>query len=105
MLYVFKVVDLPWFKFGYTDQTNPWNRIQTGFWTNVHPKELCGKLGAEQFQLIHVFQGDKRLEHCMQSIFPPYAGEFWKDEDLDDFVWILKLIADEIPIPPKTMFH
>ena len=94
MLYIFKVVDLSWFKFGFTDQKNPWNRIQTGFWTNVHPMELCGKLGAEQFQLIHLFEGDEKLERAIQSIFPPYVGKCWNDEDLNDFVWMLKLITE-----------
>ena len=40
----------------------------------------------------------------MQNIFPPHTGDFWKDEDLDDFVWMLKLIADEILIPPRPCF-
>ena len=105
MLYIFKVVDLPWFKFGYTEQTNPWNRIQTGFWTNVHPTELCGRLGPECFELIALFEGDVKLERAMQSIFPPHTGEFWKDEDIEAFVWMLKLITDEIPIPPRPEFQ
>ena len=104
MLYVFAVVDSQYFKFGFTAQSNPWNRIQKGFWTNLHPTELCGKLGSEQFQLIHLFEGDEKLERAMQSIFPPHAGEFWKDEDLDDFVWMLKLTTQEIPIPPRPRF-
>ena len=105
MLYIFKVVDLPFFKFGFTDETNPWNRIQNGFWTNVHPKELCGKLGFQNFNLLHVFEGDEKLERAMQSIFPPHAGEFWKDEDLSDFVWLLKLITIEMRIPPRPCFQ
>jgi len=104
MLYVFKVVDLPWFKFGFTDQTNPWFRIQAGFWSNVHPKALCQKLDPENFELIYLFEGDVKLERAMQSIFPPYAGEFWKADDLDDFVWMLKLITEEIPIPSRPCF-
>ena len=104
MLYIFKVVDSPFFKFGFTDQTNPWNRIQNGFWTNVHPKELCGKLGFQNFNLLHVFEGDEKLERAMQRIFPPHAGEFWNDEDLSDFVWLLKLITIEMRIPPRPCF-
>ena len=74
MLHIFKVVDLPFSKLGFTDQTNPWNRIQKGFWTNIHPPELCQKLNPDNFELIFLFEGDERLERVMQSIFPPYAG-------------------------------
>ena len=102
MLYIFKVVGF--FKFGYTNQINPWNRMQTGFWTNVHLKELCGKLDPENFELIHLFEGDEKLERAMQSIFPSHCGEFWKADDLDDFVWMQKLIADQIPLPPRPCF-
>ena len=41
------------------------------------------------------------MGRAMQSIFPPHTGEFWKDEDLDDFIWMLKLITEEIAIPPR----
>ena len=105
MLYFFKVKDSPFFKFGWTGQANPWDRIRTGFWTNVHPPELCGKLNPENMELIGVYEGDEKLERAMQSIFPPHCGEFWKDEDLEDMVYMLKLIAEEIPIPPRPRFY
>jgi hypothetical protein len=104
MLYVFKVLNTPFFKFGWTEKEDPWDRIQTGFWTNVHPKELCGKLHPENLELIFLFEGDRRLELCMQSIFPPAHGEFWKDEDLDDMIQMLKLIAEELPVPSRPCF-
>ena len=105
MLYIFKVVDSPFFKFGFTDQVNPWNRIQRGFWTNVHPPELCQKLDPDNFELIFIFEGDERLERVIQSLFPPYAGEFWKEDDLDEIVDMLKLITEEIRIPPRPCFQ
>ena len=40
----------------------------------------------------------------MQSIFPPAHGEFWKDEDLDDMIQMLKLMAEEIPVPSRPCF-
>ena len=55
--------------------------------------------------MIHVFEGDEKLERAMQSIFPADTGEFWKADDLDDFVWLLKLITEEIPIPPRPCFR
>ena len=105
MLYFFKVVDSPFFKFGWTEQKNAWSRIQNGFWTNAHPPELCSKLNLENLQLMFLFEGDERLERALQNIFPPYAGEFWKDYDLDDMVNMLKFIAAEIPIPPRPCFQ
>jgi len=105
MLYIFKVRDSSFFKLGWTAQANPWDRIQNGFWTNVHPPELCQKLNPDNFESIFVFEGDPRLERVMQSIFPPYAGEFWKEDDLDEMVYMLKLIAEEIPIPARPYFH
>jgi hypothetical protein len=105
MLYVFKVTDTAFFKFGWTEQRNPWDRIQNGMWTNSHPPELCQKLNPENLELIFLFEGDRRLERAIQSIFPPAHGEFWEDEDLDDIIQMLKLMAEEIPIPPRPCFH
>ena len=59
MLYIFKVVDSPFFKFGFTDQINPWSRIQKEFWTNVHPPELCQKFNPENLKLIFLFEEDE----------------------------------------------
>ena len=101
MLYLFKVINSPFFKFGWTEKEDPWDWIRNGFWTNSHPPELCQKLNPENLELIFLFEGDRRMERAMQSIFPPANEEFWKDEDLEDFVWMLKLISEEIQIPPR----
>ena len=61
-------------------------------------------LNPENLELMFLFEGDRRLELCMQSIFPPAHGEFWKDEDLDDMVSMLKLIVDERPVPSRPCF-
>ena len=76
MLYFFKVLDSPYFKFGWTEQANPWNRIQTGFWTNLHPKQLCQKLGPENLELIYLFHGGKDFEGVIKSLFPPVCANF-----------------------------
>ena len=104
MLYFFKVISSPFFKFGWTEKDNPWDRIQNGFWTNVHPPELCQKLDPDNLDLIFLFEEDRRLERSIQSLFPPYAGEFWKEEDLDDMVNMLRLTSQEIPIPSRPCF-
>ena len=101
MLYFFKVTDAAFFKFGWTEKEDPWDRIRNGFWTNSHPPELCQMLNPANLELIFLFEGDRRLERAMQSIFPPAHGEFWKDEDLEGMVRMLKLIAEELPIPQR----
>ena len=105
MLYFFKIIDSPFFNFGSTEKEDPWDRIRNGFWTNSHPPELCQKLNPDSLKLIVLFKKSRRLERPMQSIFPPALGEYWKDEDLEDFVWLLKLISEEIPIPSRPCFH
>ena len=46
-----------------------------------------------------------RLESAMQQIFPPVHGEFWREDDLDGMVRLLKLMVEEIPIPARPFFH
>ena len=104
MLYIFKVVDLPWVKFGWTEQTNAWSRIQNGFWTNLHPPELCNRLGQDDLELLFVFEGGEKLERVIQSLFHPVLGEFWRDEDLDNMVQMLKLMTEEVSLPPRPSF-
>ena len=113
MLYFFKVLDSPWVKFGWTEQADPWNRIQTGFWSNVHPDELCQKgdperaekLAPSNLNLIFLFDGDSKLESVIKSLFPPDCGEFWKEQDLESMVQMLKLMCEELPIPARPQFH
>ena len=62
MLYFFKVLNSPFFKFGWTERKNPWRRIESGLWTNIHPNELCGKLSHENLDLIFLFEGDRKVE-------------------------------------------
>ena len=95
ILYVFDVVDSQYFKFGFTAQSNPWNRIQNGFWTNLHPMELCGKLGSQTLNLVHVFEGDYNLEKCIQNLFPPQCGEFWEKDDLPKIIEMLRLMTHD----------
>ena len=105
MLYFFKVLDSPYFKFGWTEQTNPWDRIRTGFWTNLHPKQLCQKLSPENLELIYLFHGGKDFEGVMKSLFPPLCGEFWEQGDLESMLTLLRQTCEELPIPARPQFH
>ena len=106
MLYFFKVLVLVFIKFGWTENENPFNRIQRGFWSNVHPKELCNRLGPENLELLYLFEGGKQLESVLQSLFPPDCGEIWtEEENLESMVQMLKLICEELPIPARPQLH
>jgi len=55
MLYVFAFGD-DWIKVGFTARC-PFQRRRHGFWHNVHPTELCGRLG--DCELLHLFECDE----------------------------------------------
>ena len=57
MLYIFDILGADYIKFSYTGQWNPWMRIRNRFWTNCHPLELCNKLGPDNLNLVHLFEG------------------------------------------------
>ena len=100
MLYIFDVLESNYFKFGWTERPNAHDRIQNGFWTNIHPEALCQKGDPENnpekfapsnLNLTFLFQGDMKLESVIKSLFPPECGEFWKKEDLELGNWNLEL--------------
>ena len=102
MLYVFDVrASRGWIKIGFTSQSNPWIRISNGFWTNVHPPELCGCLSPDNLDLIFLFEGDRAVEAVVHSLFPPDHGEFWHKGRQDEIVNMIKLMCHEIPIPHR----
>ena len=105
MLYVFDVLHASsgtrWIKIGFTSQTNPWMRISNGFWTNIHPPDLCGRLSPDNLDLIFLFEGDKAVEAVVHNLFPPDHGEFWHKDRQDEIVSMLQLMCHEIPIPPR----
>jgi hypothetical protein len=74
MLYVFKVIGAPYIKVGYTSCC-PWRRIASGFWSNVHPSECCGKLGWKDLELLAVFPGSLKDEAALKSAIPPATGD------------------------------
>ncbi len=101
MLYIFELLGTDYIKFGYTGQWNPWMRIGNGFWTNCHPTELCNKLGPDNLNLLYLFEGDRKVEAVMQSLFPPFEYEFWKRSQLNDMLGMLRMMTEELPIPTR----
>ena len=98
MLYLFKVRDAPYIKMGFTNAC-PWRRIATGFWSNLHPTDCCGKLGWEDLELVAVFPGTEEDEKALKKTFPPTKGEFWPDHMLSVLRSTLAYLGGELPVP------
>jgi hypothetical protein len=100
MLYLFKVHGLPFIKMGFT-RSCPWRRIATGFWSNLHPSECCGRLGWKDLELIAVFPGTLQDEAAIKKALPPTCGEFWPEEMAPPLKALLGFLAGELPLPPR----
>ena len=100
MLYVFKVLDTPFVKMGFTDSC-PYRRIAVGFWSNVHPAECCGKLGWSNLHLLALFKGTKEHEEAVKRAFPPTAGEFWPEDSLGQLISTLESLTEACPLPER----
>ena len=110
MLYIFEVLESNYFKFGWTERHNIYERVQNGFWTNIHPEELCQKgdperlekLAPSNLNLMFLFEGDSELESVIKSLFPAECVEFWRKEDLIKMVDMLRLMTEQVSLPTRT---
>ena len=75
MIYIFRVVGAGFVKLGFT-HGSPWTRVATGFWSNIHPKACCHKLGWDNLELLAVFDGSIEAELAIKQAIPPHFGEF-----------------------------
>ena len=98
MLYLFSHSTLPWVKFGFT-RGDAWRRLP--FWTNRHPRQLCGRLGAEHFTLLRCWVGDLQVEAVIKELFPDRCFEFWPERYAADIVAMLDLMAEGVSVPPR----
>ena len=113
MLYIFEVLESNYFKFGWTERQNAYDRIQNGFFTNIHPEELCQKgdpensrekLSPNNLHLTFLFEGDSKLESVIKSLYPPECGEFWRKEGLNAMVEMLLLMTEQVSLPTRPRF-
>ena len=100
MIYVFSFDTH--FKIGYA-ATCPWRRLSAGFWHNVHPLELCGKL--DQATLLFLFDGDEKLEQSMHAALVPDIGEFYSMDRMGDVMDFLRRVLVPLPIPDRPRLH
>ena len=119
MLYVFAFGD-DWIKVGFTARC-PFQRRRLGFWHNVHPTELCGRLG--DCELLHLFECDEVpspsplcplyplvcfcclntcevTEKAMHAALIPDRGEFYRRDRLDEILSLLRMSLGTLPLPP-----
>ena len=107
MIYIFKVVGTEFVKLGFT-QGNPWKRAATGFWSNVHPVECCGRLGWDNLELVALFEGTKWCETWIKesSFVKPYVGEFWLEDQLTALLRLCGGLCSSGPLPlPEKPSH
>jgi len=90
-----------WFKLGHTS-TDIWTRASQ-FWTNSHPTELCGKLGAENVSVEALFTGSFAEEQALFAIFKPQRGEFFDEsqQSLQELLSLVELMLERLPTPTK----
>lgn len=100
MLYLFKVREAPFVKMGFTSSC-PWRRIATGFWSNLHPTDCCGRLGWEDLELLALYPGTLEDEAAIKTTIPPSVGEFWPDSMVDVIKQALSNLGGELPLPPR----
>ena len=63
-----------WTKMGYTARC-PYVRQEFGFWQNLHPSALCGRLA--DAELLHLFEGGEDIERALHSALAADVGEFY----------------------------
>ena len=56
---------------------DPEQRIANGFWDNVHPETLCGKLGPASLEILGVWRASLREEKDSHARLIPDCGEWY----------------------------
>lgn len=87
-----------WIKFGHTN--NFWLRAER-FWTAVHPKALCGQLGADNVELLALFAGGRAEERELFARFPPDCGEFFEAGRLEEIMQYATASFAPLPAPER----
>ena len=100
MLYISRIKDQPYVKFGYT-ASSPWRRAATGFWSNVHPVALCNKLSYADLELVGLYGGSLAEETAVKASLPPLAGEFWSLEMLGPLTTLLDFMQPRLLLPER----
>jgi len=76
---------------------DPFERLERGFWHDVHPVELCGKL--DDCRLAHLFKGDLQFEQILHELLIPDCGEFYRLRRFEEILHVLQLCLDAVELP------
>jgi hypothetical protein len=94
LLYLFQFDG--WVKLGVA--SCPYERLQRGFWQNVHPAALCGKL--DRARLLRVWAGDLPIEQALHAALHSEAGEFYPAERTEEITAFVDNVLEPLPLPP-----
>ena len=95
VVYIFEFA-AGWIKMGWAARC-PYIRYDRGFWYNIHPEELCGRL--DEARLIRLFEGDEAIEKALHAAMGPDVGEFYAPGRLAEVVGLLELALHPLPLP------
>ena len=77
----------------------PYERLQRGFWHNVHPAALCGKLN--EARLLRIWAGDYAIEQALHAALLSDHGEFYPAERAREIIAFLDNVVEPLPLPPE----
>ena len=103
VLYIFGIRGTSWLKVGYTTHC-PWSRARDGYWKNIYPPELCGKLGWSDLELLALALGALEDEAAVKLALPPHTGEFWPSHQLEPLRQVILGVNGGqpfLPLPPR----
>ena len=89
-------------KLGWSGQ--PFQRIANGFWDNVHPPTLCGKLGPEHLHIVGVWRASKMEEQALHARLIPDCGEWYPEDRQEEIRAALEPFPSQPlqPLPPQN---
>jgi hypothetical protein len=76
----------------------PCERLRRGFWQNVHPKALCGKL--DDAKLLRIWAGDYAIEQALHAALLSDCGEFYRAERTKEITEFIDNVLEILPLPP-----
>ena len=96
LLYLFRFGD-GWVKLGCATKC-PYERLQFGFWQNVHPEALCNKL--DDAKLLRLWAGTWLDEQALHAALVKDCGEFYRAERTEEITSFIDNVLEPLPLPP-----
>ena len=74
-----------------------YERLRRGFWHNVHPEALCGKLASPT--LLRLWAGDHAIEQALHASLQSERGEFYPAERTEELTSFIDNVLEPLPLP------